>query len=635
MKKPLLVTLLLLFFVSLMAAHAKAQHKAELANLQPPLPVEIVLAGTTTPTVCIGATINLIAGDYPPFSWSGPNDFKSEERNPSFIATTTAMGGIYTVVISFLGRPRTVTVSVQVRPEVTLTASSNKPCLGGTLQLSANVSGAGLSYSWSGPNDFASTEQNPRIPNFTRDNAGDYSIKVSASNSCSNSAYVFAFPNIPEAEIKVPEPTCTKNGSITLSISPNTPDWQVSFSRSFGGTDFGVGGTKPVPYTPFGSSGTLSIPKGGRPTTLFFINFIFKNSNGCPNIQRTLGPGVLDPITGCCPSVEIYGPSATLCQGTPFTLMSEIYPFGSAYAWSGPNGFSSTAQEVNPIATNSGLYSLSVTAGSCTVTSSISVQTHPSITITPRFAPICSLGNPLSLSASGGVSYLWKGPNGFSSTNASPPSKKSKAADLGIYSVTVPNAIGCTASATVEVYVGAGPIRASSNSPVCKGSPINLSASATYGGVSYKWTKLGSASVWLGATPSIPNAKTTNAGLYTVWVTGENGCISKEEVLVNVINCPGTRLASEEAEEIDMQINAYPNPTSKLLTIEVTLKEPSKLSLKLVNIIGKESGTWQLNEEATVHKTELNLSDLQGGVYLLQAQAGKQKVVKRVVKIQY
>jgi hypothetical protein len=94
-------------------------------------------------------------------------------------------------------------------------------------------------------------------------------------------------------------------------------------------------------------------------------------------------------------------------------------------------------------------------------------------------------------------------------------------------------------------------------------------------------------------------------------------------------------MASEEAEEIDIQINAYPNPVANTLTVEVTLQEPSKLSLSLFNSIGKESGTWQLNEESTVHKKELNISELTGGVYLLQAQAGKQNAVKKVVKIQY
>ena len=141
MKKPLLhsfLTLLFLFFVSLMTAHAKPHHKAELANNHLSKPIDSS-AGTTTPTVCIGVPINLTAEGGVSYSWSGPNDFTSEEQNPSFTATTTAMSGTYTVTIIFNEIYSDIfTVSVQVRPEVlTLTASSNESCLGGTLQLSA------------------------------------------------------------------------------------------------------------------------------------------------------------------------------------------------------------------------------------------------------------------------------------------------------------------------------------------------------------------------------------------------------------------------------------------------------------------------------------------------------------------
>ncbi|MFN8357665.1 MAG: T9SS type A sorting domain-containing protein [Spirosomataceae bacterium] len=94
-------------------------------------------------------------------------------------------------------------------------------------------------------------------------------------------------------------------------------------------------------------------------------------------------------------------------------------------------------------------------------------------------------------------------------------------------------------------------------------------------------------------------------------------------------------MAAAETEPMEMEINAYPNPVTHTLTVEVRLKEPSALQLNLVNSVGKVSGAWQLEEISTFHKTELNLSALQGGVYLLQAQAGRQKVVKRVVKIQY
>jgi hypothetical protein len=117
-----------------------------------------------------------------------------------------------------------------------------------------------------------------------------------------------------------------------------------------------------------------------------------------------------------------------------------------------------------------------------------------------------------------------------------------------------------------------------------------------------------------------------------------NGCTVFNQRVINIqlINCTNTRLASaEDAEAVGMEINAYPNPVSKTLTVEVRLKEAQPLQLKLLNSVGQSSGEWQLTEPRTYHKTELNLSALTGGVYLLEAQAGKQRVVKKVVKIQY
>jgi hypothetical protein len=67
------------------------------------------------------------------------------------------------------------------RCAVSPTASNNGPiCAGATLQLSSSVSG-GATYSWTGPNGFASTQQNPSIPNATATASGTYFVTV---NGC-------------------------------------------------------------------------------------------------------------------------------------------------------------------------------------------------------------------------------------------------------------------------------------------------------------------------------------------------------------------------------------------------------------------------------------------------------------------
>ncbi|WP_446681779.1 T9SS type B sorting domain-containing protein [Chryseobacterium taichungense] len=60
--------------------------------------------------------------------------------------------------------------------------TSNSPvCINSTLQLNAS---GGTSYSWTGPNGFTSTLQNPAIPNATASHSGVYSCQVSGSGSC-------------------------------------------------------------------------------------------------------------------------------------------------------------------------------------------------------------------------------------------------------------------------------------------------------------------------------------------------------------------------------------------------------------------------------------------------------------------
>ncbi len=65
-------------------------------------------------------------------------------------------------------------------------ASSNNPvALGGTLNL---ISGGGVSYSWSGPGGFTSSQQNPSTAGFNSNEAGIYTVTVTTAGGCISSA---------------------------------------------------------------------------------------------------------------------------------------------------------------------------------------------------------------------------------------------------------------------------------------------------------------------------------------------------------------------------------------------------------------------------------------------------------------
>ena len=58
------------------------------------------------------------------------------------------------------------------------TVYSTSPCEGGDLVLYVETNTTDVTYSWTGPNEFTSTEQNPVLHNVITDNAGAYTVTV-------------------------------------------------------------------------------------------------------------------------------------------------------------------------------------------------------------------------------------------------------------------------------------------------------------------------------------------------------------------------------------------------------------------------------------------------------------------------
>ncbi|MEO1628446.1 MAG: hypothetical protein AAFV25_25085, partial [Bacteroidota bacterium] len=75
----------------------------------------------------------------------------------------------------------TFSVDVFDQPTAAPTATAGRICEGESLSLTANATGA-TTYSWTGPNAFRSTAQNPSLSNVTIANNGTYTLVVSNAN---------------------------------------------------------------------------------------------------------------------------------------------------------------------------------------------------------------------------------------------------------------------------------------------------------------------------------------------------------------------------------------------------------------------------------------------------------------------
>lgn len=99
--------------------------------------------------------------------------------------------------------------------------SNNGPiCEGSTLQLSAQ-SIPGATYSWSGPNSFSSSQQNPSIPNATSAASGVYTLTVTAGGCAGQSFTTQATVNSTPAA-----PSISSNSPVivggTINLTANT-----------------------------------------------------------------------------------------------------------------------------------------------------------------------------------------------------------------------------------------------------------------------------------------------------------------------------------------------------------------------------------------------------------------------------
>ena len=148
-------------------------------------------------------------------------------------------------------------------------------------------------------------------------------------------------------------------------------------------------------------------------------------------------------------------PAFDACYGNSLTL-SETG--ATNLEWSGPNGYISN--ELTPTIGvalpeyNNGVYTVTTKSGgncSATATTLVTVQPQVKLNIPSSYINICE-GQNINLSVSGATSYVWYGPNGYTSPLNNPVITAATPAQSGTYEVvgTVGN---CVANTRIEVVV--------------------------------------------------------------------------------------------------------------------------------------------------------------------------------------
>lgn len=527
-------------------------------------PGPTLTAGSNSP-ICSGNTLGLTSGSTASgvsFAWTGPNSFSSGLQNPTITNTTTAAGGTYTVTATAGGCSTTGTVSVTVNETpAALTAGSNSAiCAGNALNLTSSSTTAGVSYAWSGPNSFSSAVQNPTIASATTAATGTYTVTATA-NGCSSTANtnvtVNPTPAIASAAGTNPTTCFGTDGTITITgLAPSTA-YTLSYSKNGNPvTPVSITSTAAGTYVITGLGiGTYTNIKVALPTT------------GCTSAAAATVT-LVNPITVPTPTVSNNGP---LCAGNTLNLSSGTTLSGSTYSWTGPGGYTSNTQNpsiTNVAPANAGTYTVTANYQGCIsapASTTVVVHANPVATATANGSTSICQGDFVTLQANtgAGFSYQWKRNGGNVGTGVT-----YNASVAGNYTVTVTNANGCSTTSAPPITVTIVPTPASvitNTTPLdfCEGKSVTLNAPLGTG-YTYIW--------YLDGTP-VPGATNstytaTQAGTYTLRVTGPGGCTSLSagatvvvyHILTPIITRSGNLLSTSGYSNYQWYLNSNPIP---------------------------------------------------------------------------
>jgi len=470
--------------------------------------------------VCVGGCINFTntstGGPFTSTNWTftGAATASSSANNPTNICYNGPGAYAVSLTVTNANGSDTETVAgyitVAAAP-VQPTPTANSPlCAGNSINLST-AAVAGATYAWTGPGGFTSALQNPSIPSSTVSMSGTYNLVVSIGTCTAPAGSVNVVVNASPAS-----PTGGSN-------SPICEGSTLNFTAS------NVGGATYNWTGPNGFSSSVQNPTIPSATAIASGAYsVTTTSAGCSS-----QPVVINVIVSALPANASASSNSPVCEGTSLNLTATDVP-GATYNWTGPNGFSADTQ--NPSVPNAnvsitGTYSVTIQIGSCISnpsTTIVSISPIPSAPGAANNGPICA-GTSINLTATGvsGASFNWIGPDGFTSISQNPVISNASANASGIYSVTQ-SISGCSSTAaTTTVTINSAPNAptVTSNSPVCAGSTIVISA-PTIQNVVYSWTGPNGYTSEL-QNPSIPNASAANTGVYTLTlVSTVNGCSS-------------------------------------------------------------------------------------------------------------
>jgi len=356
----------------------------------------------TTVLTCTTTTISVTATGGGTYAWDGG-------ATPATADNTFNTPGIYTVTVT-AANGCTDTESIIITQDITpptagITNNSGTTVLiCTTTTISVTATGSGT-YAWDGG-------ATPSTADNTFNTPGTYTVTVTAANGCTDTESIIITQDI------TPPTAGINNNTGTTVITCSTTSISVTAT---GGVSYSWDGGA----TPATAANTFNTP-GTYTVTV-------TAANGCTDTESiTITQDITPPAAGI---TNNSGTTVITCSTTSINVTATG---GVSYSWDGGATLATAANTFNA----PGTYTVTVTAANgCTDTESIVITQDialPTAGITNNTGTTtltCSV-NAISVTATGGISYLWNG-------GTTPTTALNTFTTPGTFTVTVTAANGC------------------------------------------------------------------------------------------------------------------------------------------------------------------------------------------------
>ncbi|PBQ33407.1 hypothetical protein CNR22_17015 [Sphingobacteriaceae bacterium] len=458
-----------------------------------------------------------------------------------------------------------------VFPTPTLSAVSNASICVNPSYTFSNSSVGAINYTWTfqGGSPATSTVGTPTVTYAT---PGTYTLSLSGVNNTLTSTLVKTITVLANPVIATTSSVYCSGSTYTLNGNGATSyTWSSSNGPDLTGSNFVFTPTVNSTYTLTGSNGVCA-------------------SSGIYTVSVVSG-------------VTLSANNQTICSGSTATLTASG---ATTYSWN--TAATTSSITVNPATTTN--YVVSGTSGNCvnSKTVSVIVRANPSTTVT-SVNPSCFNTCDGSISAatngsSGPYTYVLSGSMGCTNFPCSNIC-------AGVYTVYTMDSYSCSSQAPLSIVP---PLAIQSILSVTHAACMACADGALMAGVNggtppytYNWSPSGGTNAL---------AQNLTPGCYTLTITDNNNCSSKESSCVDF-------LAGISKQSLS-SLHIYPNPASAEVKIELNA---GQFNLAVYNAIGQLIISKTNNQNFYA----IDLSNFAKGIYFIEIESGSEVARKKLV----